>query len=144
MSDDGFDMNENFIRRGLARNEDDFYELTQHELSLLWHMPNYYSNNIILKAGSDAGYTWVDKGLAPLDMLTYEQVLKSGEKYYTSSQLIDYIVENLENGAVIPISVGISEGTRGDYLYDKLDVLISAILAKGYQIVTVSELLQGN
>jgi len=144
MSDDGFDMNENFIRRGLARNEDDFYELTQHELSLLWHMPNYYSNNIILKAGSDAGYTWIDKGLAPLDMLTYEQVLKSGEKYYTSSQLIDYIVDNLENGAVIPISVGISEGTRGDYLYDKLDVLISAILAKGYQIVTVSELLQGN
>ena len=40
----------------------------------------------------------------------------------------------------MPISVGIATGTRGDYLYDKLDVLISAILSEGYEIVTVSEL----
>ena len=38
---------ENFIRRGLARNEDDFYEATGSELSLVWHMPNYFLTNSI-------------------------------------------------------------------------------------------------
>ena len=55
-------------------------------------------------------------------------------------EIIDYVIENLEPGSIIPISVGIASGTRGDYLYDKLDVLISAILSEGYEIVTVSEL----
>ena len=144
MDNEGFDMTENFVRRGLARNEDDFFELTQHELSLLWHMPNYYLNNIILKAGNDAGYTWVDKGLAPQDMVTFESALKNGIEYQSSSQLIDYVVSNLAPGTVIPVSAGLAVGTRGDFLYDKLDVLVSAILANGYEIVTVSELLQGN
>ena len=58
----------------------------------------------------------------------------------STSEIIDYVIENLEPGAIIPISVGIASGTRGDYLYDKLDVLISAILSEGYEIVTVSEL----
>ncbi|MCR4789455.1 MAG: polysaccharide deacetylase family protein [Treponemataceae bacterium] len=144
MNEEGYDMNENFIRRGLARNEDEFFEQTQKELSLVWHMPNYYSNNIIQKAGSAAGYLWIDKGLAPPDSVTYENVISSGKKYYSSAQMIDSLVSNLYPGCVIPISAGISNGSRGDYLYDNLDVLISSILSKGYQIVTVSEMLQSD
>ena len=140
LEDDSFKFTENFIRRGLARNEDDFYELTGSELSLVWHMPDYYLTNTILKAGENSGYTWIDKGLAPQDFVTYEKSLEDDIQYMSSSEIIDYVIENLEPGAIIPISVGIASGTRGDYLYDKLDVLISAILSEGYEIVTVSEL----
>ena len=140
LEDDSFKFTENFIRRGLARNEDDFYELTGSELSLVWHMPNYFLTNSILKAGEKSGYIWIDKGLAPEDYVTYEKSLEEEIQYMSASEIIDYVIENLEPGAIIPISVGIATGTRGDYLYDKLDVLISAILSEGYEIVTVSEL----
>ena len=135
-----FIVDEDFVRRGLARNEDDFYELTGSELSLVWHMPSYYLTDSILKAGEKSGYIWIDKGLAPEDYITYEKSLEDEIQYMSTSQIIDYLMENLEPGAIIPISVGIASGTRGDYLYDKLDVLISAILSEGYEIVTVSEL----
>lgn len=140
LDDDAFKFTETFIRRGLARNEDDFYELTGSELSLVWHMPSYYLTDSILKAGEKSGYIWIDKGLAPEDYITYEKSLEDEIQYMSTSQIIDYLMENLEPGAIIPISVGIASGTRGDYLYDKLDVLISAILSEGYEIVTVSEL----
>ena len=140
LQDDNYKFTENFIRRGLARNEDDFYETTGSELSLIWHMPNYYLTNTILKAGENSGYVWIDKGIQTNDYITYEKSLQDNIQYMTTSEIIDYVVENLEPGTIIPISVGISSGTRGDYLYDKLDVLISAILSEGYEIVTVSEL----
>jgi hypothetical protein len=140
LEEDAYKFTENFIRRGLARNEDDFYELTGSELSLVWHMPNYFLTNSILKAGEKSGYIWIDKGLAPQDFVTYEKSLEDEVQYMSASEIIDYVIENLEPGAIIPISVGIATGTRGDYLYDKLDVLISAILSEGYEIVTVSEL----
>ena len=142
VADGSYKVDSNFIRRGLARNEDDFYALTNHELSLFWHMPFYVSNNTIIKSGDDSGYTWVEKGLAPLDYVTYEQAIINNANYMSSSELIDYIISNLQPGSIIPITVGISSGIRGDYLYDKLDVLISAILSEGYEIVTVSELFQ--
>lgn len=140
LQDDNFKFTENFIRRGLARNEDDFFEITGSELSLIWHMPNYYLTNTILKAGEKSGYIWIDKGLATQDYVTYEKSLEEEIQYLSTSEIIDYVIENLEPGSIIPISVGIASGTRGDYLYDKLDVLISAILSEGYEIVTVSEL----
>ena len=54
-----FIIDESFIRRGLARNEDDFYSLTQRELSVLWHTPYYSYNDQIVEAGNQAGYTFV-------------------------------------------------------------------------------------
>lgn len=133
-------VDENFIRRGLARNEDDFYALTGSELSLIWHTPQYFSNTAIQTAGKNAGYAYVGRGLAPLDYITLEKAALTGEKYMNASDIIDSIVKDLKPGAVIPVSCGISDGTRSDYLYNKLDVLISAILSAGYEIVPVTDL----
>ena len=43
---------------------------------------------------------------------------------------------------VIPVAVGVSGGSRKDFLYDKLDLLLVAILDAGYDIVSVTQLLQ--
>ena len=42
---------------------------------------------------------------------------------------------------VIPVNVGaLPSGNRGDYLYQKLGILISAILNKGYSLVDAGTL----
>ncbi len=133
-------VDENFIRRGLARNEDDFYALTGSELSLIWHTPQYYSNSVILTAGKNAGYKYIDRGLSPLDTVTLEAAASRGETYQSASDIINEIVKQLKPGAIIPISCGISNGTRTDYVYNKIDLLISAILSAGYDIVPVTDL----
>jgi hypothetical protein len=45
-------------------------------------------------------------------------------------------------GSIIPVRVGQEEDGRGDYLYQKLDVLIDALIERGYSIVPVSLLIE--
>ena len=45
-------------------------------------------------------------------------------------------------GGIIPVTVGIAGGSRKSYVYDSLDLLISAILDEGFQIVPVRMLIQ--
>ena len=74
------------------------------------------------------------------DMQTLEDTSKNSTIYYSSTKIIEGIFKVLKDKAIIPVSVGLSNGTRTDYLYNKVDVLISAILEKGYKIVPVSQL----
>ena len=53
-------VDSDFIRQGLARNEDDFYMVTGKELSFLWHAPFNSYNSLIKDAGSKSGYLYVD------------------------------------------------------------------------------------
>jgi peptidoglycan/xylan/chitin deacetylase (PgdA/CDA1 family) len=133
-------IDETFIRRGLARNEDDFFYLIGKELSLIWHAPDYFSNAIIQSASKKAGYKLIDSPYPTGDTLTLEEATEKNLPYRSSSQIIDSIVTSLKPGLIIPISCGLQNGTRLDYLYDKIDVLIAAILSAGYDIVPVSDL----
>ena len=135
-----FVADENFIRRGLARNEDEFFAATGKELSLYWHAPHYFTNNGIILAGKKAGYNYIDAELVLSDLSTVEETLRSGAQYYSAARIIEAVADGLKDGAVLPVAAGVSTGTRPDYLYEWLDVLISAILDKGYKIVPVSEL----
>ncbi|GMO40371.1 MAG: polysaccharide deacetylase family protein [Treponemataceae bacterium] len=146
LSASGFKIDADFIKRGLAHNEDEFLSATGKELSLLWHTPGYVASDTIKKAGQDAGYTWVNKGLAPPDRVTLEAASAQNIPYYSASDMIETIYRVLKASAlpfgaprdiIIPVSVGIANGTRNDYLYEKLDILIYAILEAGYDIVPV-------
>ncbi len=142
-SNEDFLVDVNFIRRGLARNEDEFYDLTEKELSVIWHAPFYATNKEVLEAGSLAGYTYIDRSIDPLDTVTFEQAArKDMTTYKPVNMIIEQVVSQLEDGLVIPVAVGVSGGSRDDFLYDKLDLLLVAILDAGYDIVSVSELLQ--
>lgn len=138
-----FIIDEEFIRRGLARNEDEFYKLTDKELSLLWHAPYYKKNDNIIINGSKAGYSYVNSTQNVSDTVTFEKAIESNENYYSASDIIDRYIANIKaySGGVVPITIGISKGTRGSYLYDYLDLLISAILDEGFEIVPVRELI---
>lgn len=135
-----FKVDENFIRRGLARNEDDFFETTGKELALMWHTPYYFYNEVIDAATKKAGYIYIDKNINVEDSVTLDDVIFNNKDYKTTGQIINSVIPQLNDGSVIPINVGISAGSRNDYLYEKLDLLISGILSKGYDIVPVSVL----
>lgn len=135
-----FVADESYIRRGLARNEDEFFNLTGEELTLYWHAPCYLTNGTILEYGGKAGYAYVENSFGIQDMSTVEAYVREGVPYASTPQIIGSISDALFDGCVIPVSAGVGAGTRTDYLYDRLDVLIEAILEAGYRIVTVSEL----
>ncbi|MDE5898100.1 MAG: polysaccharide deacetylase family protein [Treponemataceae bacterium] len=136
-----FVISDEFIRRGLARNEDEFFRTTGRELSLFWHAPHYDATERMVQAGQNAGYTYVDWQYDFSDSVTLEECAAGGA-YYTAPQLIDmYMAAVAENGGgVIPITVGAARGSRESYVYNSLDLLISALLDSGCDIVPVRDL----
>ena len=137
-----FVIDSDFIKRGLARNEDEFFSATGHELSLLWHAPWYKDSALMRRAGEEAGYRYVDAFTKFSDRVNFEQGIKSAGKsvYMDAGQLIDALVHDLHDGMIIPVSAGKTSGTRQDYLYEKLDILMSAVLDAGYEIVSARDL----
>ena len=134
-----FIIDEDFVRRGLARNEDEFFKVTGKELSLLWHAPYYKKSERMVAAAKAAGYTYVEPSLHSFDSTTLEDAAASRGTYYTPAELIDLYMaaaSRVKSG-VIPITVGISRGTRSSYLYDNMDLLLNAILDSGFEIVPV-------
>ena len=85
----------------------------------------------------------MDRTIDPLDAITFEQAALMDMNTYTpANAIIEHNVSQLKDGMVIPVAVGVSGGSRDDFLYNKLDLLLVAILDAGYDIVSVSELLQ--
>ncbi|MBP5451261.1 MAG: hypothetical protein J6Y16_03390, partial [Treponema sp.] len=124
-----FGIDGEFIKRGLARNEDEFLVATGKELSLLWHAPNYKSNEMMRKAGEESGYTYVEA----------EPV-----KVSSSSSFIQDLVNDLENGKIISLTVGKNTGKENTYLTEHLDLLFASILNAGWEICPLQELLEGS
>lgn len=147
-----FVFNEDYIRRGLARNEDEFFRCTSAELSLYWHAPSYKVTEEAQQASLKSGYTYVNTVEGLTDSTTLEMLLSGDKTYLSASSLIDKYIECLKGTYVdpktgksveckiIPVTVGIQNGHRIDFLYEKIDVLINAIYEQGYEIVPVSEL----
>lgn len=137
LTENEYIISEEFIRRGLARNEDEFFDCTQKEISLFWHAPYYNTTPEINKFAENSGYTTVSKKIKNSDIVTLEQAIFQNKKYISPSKLIDEIMQTLNsnNGGIVPITVGISNGSRTEYLYDNLALLLSAILDEGFKIV---------
>ncbi len=130
-----FVVDEEFVRRGLARNEDEFYNCTGKELSLYWHGPYYSVNNDIIKYASNAGYTTI---------ISYSRLNDSEllDKDVKPEQIIQDYCNTLSKtgGGVVPVSVGFAQGSRTEPLYNYLDLLICALLDSGFEFVNIQDL----
>ena len=129
----GFTVTEDFIRRGLARNEDEFFECTGKELSLYWHAPDYKANDSIKEFGKLAGYSYVNNNF---------KFSKTDIQNIKAEKLIDEYSQMLKfaNSGIIPVITGFSYGIHEDPLYNHMDLLISALLDSGYEIVNLNQL----
>ena len=130
-----FVVDEEFIRRGLARNEDEFYNCTGKELSLYWHGPYYSVNNDIIKYSATAGYTTIGSDSRLNDSEKLDKDIKP-------EQIIQDYCTTLTKigGGIAPVSVGFAQGGRTEPLYNYLDLLICALLDSGCEFVDIQEL----
>lgn len=141
MTDSRFKLDIDFIKRGLARNEDDFFAVTGKELSLLWHTPYYFVSSDIITAGQEMNYRYIGRDVDPLDWVPQGDC--SGENFYLPSRdIVERTMEIKQPGSIIPIRLGELEAGRGDYLFQNLDLLINALLQEGYSIVPVTTLME--
>jgi len=142
MTDSRFQIDKEFVKAGLARNEDDFFAATGHELSLLWHAPYYIMNSDIVSAGREMSYTYVGRDIDPDDWVARSETTENLGLYQPSAVLAERVIKEKKPGSIVPFLVGLGEGGRDDYLFHRLDIIINELIRQGYQIVPVSALLE--
>ncbi len=108
-----------FIKRGLARNEDEYFNATGGELSLLWHAPYYSASRELAAAAAEVGYTTIGRDIDPLDWITRADARRSPGAYKSASRIVDEIFAAKAPGSIIPIRLGIPPSGRDDYLYNR-------------------------
>jgi peptidoglycan/xylan/chitin deacetylase (PgdA/CDA1 family) len=145
MTDRRYQMTENFVRDGLARNEDDYFNATGQELSLIWHAPYYFVSDDVISAGQSANYIYVGRDVDSLDWVPRRTDEGLSQLYKPAGELVERILELKRPGSIISMQVGIPDSTRtgrDDYLFQKLDLLINGLLERGYSVVPVSTLIE--
>lgn len=145
MTDARYQITKDFIKQGLARNEDEYFNITADEsgrgkeLSLLWHSPYYFVNNQIIEASSEMNYTYIGHDVDPLDWVPRSE---NDGMYRPSPELVERVLLKKKPGSIIPIRIGKVKGGRDDYLFQYLDLLIDGLVSKGYKVVPVSTLVE--
>ncbi|MDR1903618.1 MAG: polysaccharide deacetylase family protein [Treponema sp.] len=142
LSDARYLVGGEFVSRGLARNEDEFFKATGSELSLLWHPPYYAVSRDIISMSAKAGYKTIGRDIDPMDWVSREDAKRIGLEQRSASDMVDLIMERKQPGSIIPIRLGLLAGGRGDYLYNRINVLLDALTRSGYDVVTVSALME--
>ena len=142
MTDSRFQLDRDFIKRGLGRNEDEYFNATGRELALLWHAPYYFVNSELVAAAREMNYVYVSRDLDSLDWVTADVGKAAPDIYFPSAHLVERIVEQKKPGAIVPVLTGRPAGLREDYLFQKIDVLINALLRRGYSVVPISTLIE--
>ena len=140
LSDSRYRVDRDFIARGLARNEDEYFKATGRELALMWHPPFYAVSPQIAAAAQDSGYRTVGRDIDPGDWMSRDDVRRIGIKQFAAADMIDRIMDTVRGGSIIPVRLGILSGGRDDYLFNSLDILLDALTRSGYEIAPVSRL----
>ncbi len=141
MSDPKYQINRDFLKKGLARNEDDYFIVTGKEMAMLWHAPYYYLNREILETTGILDYTYVGKEMEIPDWIGKGSAENGRSGYAESLELIDRILDQVTPGAIIPLTLG-RFAERDDYLYMKLGMLIEGLILEGYEIVPLYNLME--
>jgi peptidoglycan/xylan/chitin deacetylase (PgdA/CDA1 family) len=138
LSDSRFRAGPEFIAQGLARNEDEFLRATGKELTTLWHPPFFRSSAAVNSAAAEAGYITVPRDVDPGDWMARDESMRLGMRQYSASEMIERIISGKKHGAIIPIKLGFAPGGRDDYLFNRVSVLLDALIRSDCKIVPVS------
>ena len=141
-----FQITPDFIRQGLARNEDLFFEATGRELSLLWHAPYYFVSPPIISASRQLNYAYIGRDVDSMDWVALRDHSGISRLYKPTARIIEDVMEAKKPGSIIAMTVGRPgddrpDGGREDYLFHRLDVLLNGLIERGYSVVPVSTLM---
>lgn len=136
-------IDDEFIEDGLVKNETAYFDETRKELGLFWHAPYYFVNSTMIKVAKDMGYTYIGRDVITLDSSSNIGTDSGAGRFYKSSaEMLDTIFSETKPGSIIPITLGKPENGREDYLFQNLEILINSLIVTGYEIVSVSELIE--
>jgi peptidoglycan/xylan/chitin deacetylase (PgdA/CDA1 family) len=141
LSDSRYRVDGAFIASGLARNEDEFYRATKKELGLIWHPPYYSVSREIAAAAAAAGYRTAGRDIDPGDWITRDDAKRIGTDQISAPDMIDRIMDARQGGSIIPLRLGLLPGSRTDYLFNRIEVLLDGLVRDGYEVVPVSVLM---
>lgn len=141
-----------FLHRELKKAEEAFYHLTGKHMSHYWRAPYGETNLEIRKWAEELGYihvSWTcgrdwEDGLDSLDWVTDP----SSGRYHTAEQIRNQII-NFGQGTEFGANGGIvlmhfsTYRPHQDKVYLQLPEIIAGLRAKGYEIVPISQLLEG-
>ncbi len=143
LTDASFKIDSDFIKKGLARNEDEFFRTTGKELSLLWHAPYYFVNSRIIDSAKQMNYTYVGRDVITLDWKSDFDTNYGTERFYKpAAELLEDIARDKKPGSIITITIGRPDKGRKDYLFQQLENLINNLISSGYSIVPVSQQIE--
>ncbi|HVO40488.1 MAG TPA: polysaccharide deacetylase family protein, partial [Spirochaetia bacterium] len=142
MTDSRFAVDRDFVKGGLARNEDDYFAATGREVSLLWHAPYYIVSSDIIAAAALMNYTYVGRDIDSYDWVPATDFNRERGIYFSASDLVERLIARKKPGSIIPIQIGMTGGRRDDYLFQKLDLVINELILLGYDVVPVSTLME--
>ena len=140
-TDARFGSDLDYVRRGLARAEDLWFQATGKELSLIWHTPWYTTNSDVIAAGASMNYQFVGRDVDPLDWVGRSEATDMPGAYRSAHRIVEDIMARVKPGSIIPVRLGIPDGGRDDYLFNELLLLIDDLRSAGYAIVPVSTLM---
>ncbi len=141
-TDARFKVDAEFIKRGLARTEDEYFAATGRELSLVWHTPFYSTSTPILDAARSMNYAYVGRDVDPLDWVGALEGRTIPGTYLPTAEIVERVMAKKKPGSIVPVRIGVPEGGREDYLFAELDLLIDSLLGEGYEIVPASALIE--
>jgi peptidoglycan/xylan/chitin deacetylase (PgdA/CDA1 family) len=146
MAGGGYEIDADFVKQGLARNEDEFFEATGDELSLLWHAPYYFVSPVIIAASRQMNYAYIGRDVDSLDWVPLRDENGISRLYKPTAEIIEDVLQQKKPGSIIAMTVGRPgddrpDGGRNDYLFHRLDVLINGLIERGYDAVPVSTLM---
>ena len=141
-----FEIDIDFILEGLSRTEGAYYDLTGREMRLIWHAPFYYTSPELLSAAQRLNYSYVGRDVESFDWIPKRDDRGIARLYKPTAELIEDIINRKQPGSIINITLGKAsddriDGGRDDYLFHRLDVLINALLERGYEVVPISTLM---
>jgi peptidoglycan/xylan/chitin deacetylase (PgdA/CDA1 family) len=142
LNDARYAYTNDFIAKGLARNEDEYHRATGRELVLVWHPPYYAINGNAATAAWGAGYFTAGRTIDPMDWVTREDARQYSLTQYSAGDMVDMIADAAKDGAIIPIRLGALPGGRDTYLFTRLGLLLDALVRAGFELVPVSALVK--
>ena len=137
MSDPSYRIDTEFLKKGLARNEDDYFIATGKEMSMFWHTPYYYLDEDVLDVSSALQYVFIGTDLPHKDR---PEILYPGKGPYDAMKEAGILLKKVKPGSIITLTLGRGP-VQDEYLFSLLPYIIDELLRQGYEFVDLKRLM---
>ncbi len=136
MADSGYQIDKDFLKKGLARNEDDYFIATGRELSMLWHTPGYYINSEILETSASMQYVFIGTDIPVQDRV-------SANIPYDAVSEAEKLLMRVKPGSILTLTIGGAQG-QDEYLFQALPMIFDRLIRDGYSFVDLQDMMNAS